>query len=262
MTPPAQPLLTAAETVVGDLEAALPPGRVVVDADVARSLSRDQAAGAPAGEPAAVVRARSTEEVRRVVEICLRHRTPVVARGAGTGLSGGANAVDGCVVLSLEAMSEILDDQPAGAVGGGPAGRGQRRPSRGGGRARTVVPTRPRELAVVHARRQRRHERRRRVLRQVRRHPRVRARTRGGDRLGGGGAHRAPDRQGRRRVRPGRACSSGPRAPWASSPRSPSASAACPARRSRWRVSSPRWWPPATRCARSARRASRRRRWS
>jgi len=112
MTPPAQPLATAAETVVGDLEAALPPGRVVTDPDVARSLSRDQAAGAVAGEAAAVVRVRSTEEVRRVVEICLRHRTPVVARGAGTGLSGGANAVDGCVVLSLEAMSEILAIDP------------------------------------------------------------------------------------------------------------------------------------------------------
>ncbi|KQY06794.1 FAD-linked oxidase [Mycobacterium sp. Root135] len=112
MTPPAQPLTSAADTLVGDLKAALPNGRVVVDADVARSLSRDQAAGAPVGEPAAVVRARSTEEVRQVVEICLRHRTPVVARGAGTGLSGGANAVDGCVLLSLEAMSEILEINP------------------------------------------------------------------------------------------------------------------------------------------------------
>jgi glycolate oxidase len=108
MTPPAQPLMSAADTVVHDLRAALPQGRVIVDADVVRSLSRDQAAGAPAGEPAAVVRARSTEEVRRVVEICLRHHTPVVARGAGTGLSGGANAIDGCVVLSLAPMSEIL----------------------------------------------------------------------------------------------------------------------------------------------------------
>ena len=112
MTPPAQPQMSAADTLVKDLQSALPHGRVVVDADVARSLSRDQAAGAPVGEPAAVVRARSTEEVRQVVEICLRHRTPVVARGAGTGLSGGANAVDGCVVLSLGAMSEILEINP------------------------------------------------------------------------------------------------------------------------------------------------------
>lgn len=113
MTPPAQPPSNAvADTVVHDLRTALPPGRVIDDVDVARSLSRDQAAGAPAGEPAAVVRARSTEEVRRVVEICLRHRTPVVARGAGTGLSGGANAIDGCVVLSLEAMDLIVEINP------------------------------------------------------------------------------------------------------------------------------------------------------
>jgi glycolate oxidase len=113
MTRPAQPLTSAAvESVVRDLLAELPEGRVITDADVARSLSRDQAAGAPAGEPAAVVRARSTDEVRRVVEICLRHRIPVVPRGAGTGLSGGANAIDGCVVLSLEAMSEILAINP------------------------------------------------------------------------------------------------------------------------------------------------------
>lgn len=113
MTSSAQPSPSAAtHTIVGELLAALPSGRVIEDPDVARSLSRDQAAGAPAGEPVAVVRARSTDEVRRVVEICLRHRTPVVARGAGTGLSGGANAIDGCVVLSLEAMSEILDINP------------------------------------------------------------------------------------------------------------------------------------------------------
>lgn len=102
----------AAESVIRDLQAELPEGRVIVDADVARSLSRDQAAGAPAGEPAAVVRARSTDEVRRVVEICLRHRVPVVPRGAGTGLSGGANAIDGCVVLSCEAMTDILEINP------------------------------------------------------------------------------------------------------------------------------------------------------
>jgi glycolate oxidase len=113
MTPPAQPLASAAaESIIRDLQASLPGGRVVTDPDVARSLSRDQAAGAPVGEPAAVVRARSTDEVRRTVEICLRHRAPVVPRGAGTGLSGGANAIDGCVVLSLAAMSDILVINP------------------------------------------------------------------------------------------------------------------------------------------------------
>ncbi|BBZ28115.1 glycolate oxidase [Mycolicibacterium madagascariense] len=113
MATPVQPSTeTAAAAFVRDLDAALPAGRVVDDPEVARSLSRDQAAGAPVGRPAAVVRARSTEEVRRVVEICVRHRVPVVARGAGTGLSGGANAIDGCVVLSLAAMSQIVSIDP------------------------------------------------------------------------------------------------------------------------------------------------------
>ena len=38
---------------------------------------------------------------------------PVVTRGAGTGLSGGANAVDGCVLLDLSKMNAVLDIDPA-----------------------------------------------------------------------------------------------------------------------------------------------------
>ncbi|HEY1973070.1 MAG TPA: FAD-linked oxidase C-terminal domain-containing protein, partial [Pseudonocardia sp.] len=47
------------------------------------------------------------------VRACAALRVPVVPRGAGTGLSGGANAVDGCVVLCLEAMREVLLIDPA-----------------------------------------------------------------------------------------------------------------------------------------------------
>ena len=54
------------------------------------------------------MRPRSTAEVRAVVAACAEHGVPVVARGAGTGLSGGANALDGCVVISFEAMNAIL----------------------------------------------------------------------------------------------------------------------------------------------------------
>src|SRR5690348_4473898 len=92
----------SAGPLVEDLRAALPQGSVVLDADVIAGLSHDEAEWAPVGRAAAVVRAQSTEDVRRTVDICLRHGTPVVARGAGTGLSGGANAVDGCVVVTLD----------------------------------------------------------------------------------------------------------------------------------------------------------------
>ena len=113
MTTPTGAMMSSANQAVAEaIRAVLPEGRVVSDRDVVRSLSQDQAAWAPVGEAAAVVRAHSTEEVRRVVEVCLRHGVPVVPRGAGTGLSGGANATDGCVVLSLEAMADIVRIDP------------------------------------------------------------------------------------------------------------------------------------------------------
>jgi glycolate oxidase len=94
--------------VVAELERVLPAGRVVRDADVLASYAHDEAEWAPYGSPAALVRPRETAEVREVVALCAAKGVPVVARGAGTGLSGGANALDGCVVISFEAMNKIL----------------------------------------------------------------------------------------------------------------------------------------------------------
>jgi glycolate oxidase len=92
-----------------DLVDALPEGRVLTGADTTARYVHDEAEWAPAGAPLAVVRARSTAEVQAVVRWCLAHAVPLVPRGAGTGLSGGANALDGCIVLSLEAMDAVLE---------------------------------------------------------------------------------------------------------------------------------------------------------
>ena len=81
--------------LVEALSRALPGGRIVTDPDVLAAMSHDEAEWAPAGRPAAGVRARSEAEVQRVVRICADMGAAVVPRGAGTGLSGGANAVDG-----------------------------------------------------------------------------------------------------------------------------------------------------------------------
>ncbi len=97
---------------LADLENQLPAGRVATDPDVVDGLSRDQAVWASVGKALAVVRAESAEEVRATVEVCARHGAAVVPRGAGTGLSGGANAVDGCVVISLEKMNRIIEINP------------------------------------------------------------------------------------------------------------------------------------------------------
>ncbi|MBC6460649.1 FAD-binding oxidoreductase [Actinomadura sp. HBU206391] len=93
--------------LVTALEKRLAPGRVVTDPEVVAGYAHDQAALAPYGKPLAVVRPRDTEQVRATVAFCAEHGVPIVPRGAGTGLSGGANALDGCVILSLEGMDAI-----------------------------------------------------------------------------------------------------------------------------------------------------------
>ena len=97
--------MTAPERLFADL----PPDRVVTDPDVLAAYARDDAAWAEAGKSIALVRPTSTAEVAAVVGACAAAGVPIVPRGAGTGLSGGANAVDGGVVLSLERMDAIVE---------------------------------------------------------------------------------------------------------------------------------------------------------
>src|SRR6266581_2841008 len=58
--------------------------------------------------PAAVVLPSSAVEVQAVVQLCARDGVPFVARGHGTGLSGGALPVTGCVVIALSRLNRIL----------------------------------------------------------------------------------------------------------------------------------------------------------
>ena len=95
--------------LVGALSRGLPAGGVVTDPDVLAALSHDEAEWAPAEVPTAAVRARSEADVQHVVRTCAEFGTPVVPRGAGTGLSGGANATAGCVVLDLSQLNQILE---------------------------------------------------------------------------------------------------------------------------------------------------------
>ncbi len=59
--------------------------------------------------PRAVVLPRSTEQVQAIVRVCHRERMPFVARGAGTGLSGGALPVEDGIVIGLSRMNRILE---------------------------------------------------------------------------------------------------------------------------------------------------------
>jgi len=94
------------------LAALLAPCPVVTDPDILLTFARDQAALVPAGRAAALVRVRSIDDVVAVLRFANTHRIPVVPRSAGTGLSGGANAIDGCIMLSLAGLDRILDIDP------------------------------------------------------------------------------------------------------------------------------------------------------
>jgi glycolate oxidase len=59
--------------------------------------------------PAMVVLPRTTEQVSEVVKICNRYQVPFMARGAGTGLSGGALPVENCVLIVTALMKQILE---------------------------------------------------------------------------------------------------------------------------------------------------------
>ncbi|MBP2705774.1 FAD-binding protein [Microbispora sp. RL4-1S] len=91
--------------------AALPEGRVLTDPDVTESYARDRTF-LPPGRPLGVVLAQSRDDVVATMRWAADHRVPVVPRGAGTGLAGGATAIDGCVILSLSRMTAIRELSP------------------------------------------------------------------------------------------------------------------------------------------------------
>jgi glycolate oxidase len=95
--------------VVRELTRVLDPGSVVTDPDVVEAYRRDHMVLAQPGVPCAVVRAASIGDVVATMQAASHRGVPVVTRGAGTGLSGGANAVDGAIVLSVAGMDAIID---------------------------------------------------------------------------------------------------------------------------------------------------------
>lgn len=102
--------MTDIDALVTSLREAVGDDIVVSDPDVTAGYRQDWARDPGAGTPLAVVRARSTADVRAVMIWASEHSVPVVPRGAGSGLSGGATAVDGGIVLTTEAMREITVD--------------------------------------------------------------------------------------------------------------------------------------------------------
>jgi glycolate oxidase len=87
----------------------LGPQMVSTDVGILDAHSHDQATWCTAGRAQALVRPRTTTDVQHALRVSRTHGMPVVTRGAGSGLSGGANAVEGCLLLSLATMNRVLD---------------------------------------------------------------------------------------------------------------------------------------------------------
>lgn len=103
-------MLEELRTIVG-------PNFVWVDPEKLEAFSHDETDAKTYGHmPDAVVFPKTTEEVSRIVKAANQYRVPIIPRGAGSGLSGGAIPHQGGIVLSLERMNKLLEIDTANMV--------------------------------------------------------------------------------------------------------------------------------------------------
>ncbi|KAA9161042.1 FAD-binding protein [Amycolatopsis acidicola] len=100
------------DALLTELRAALGKDAVLTDPDVVASYSRDMMPLAPNGKPLAVVLPTDVAGVQATVRACAEAKVPIVPRGAGSGLSGAANAIDGCVVLVMTKFDRVVEIDP------------------------------------------------------------------------------------------------------------------------------------------------------
>ena len=83
--------------------------RLLTDELDRESHRRDETAYLPTGLPLAVALPTTTDEVATLVRLCAEHGVPIVPRGAGTGLSGGAAGIEGALTIAFTRMNRILE---------------------------------------------------------------------------------------------------------------------------------------------------------
>ncbi|KQB85069.1 FAD-binding oxidoreductase [Corynebacterium oculi] len=87
----------------------LPHGRVLTEEAEMRPLTTDSSQVAPEGLPRAVAVVRSTEDVSAALRWAHEYRVPVSVRAGGSGVSGGALAYEGGLVIALHEMNRIVE---------------------------------------------------------------------------------------------------------------------------------------------------------
>ncbi len=91
------------------LRAAEPDLRLLTEATDTDAYRYDETAYLEPGHPLGVVFPTSTAQVAAIVRLCAEHRVPLVPRGAGSGLSGGATAIDGALTVVMTQLDRILE---------------------------------------------------------------------------------------------------------------------------------------------------------
>jgi len=112
------PVVSAAAgaALVDAIRATLPDLRLLTDATDRESYRNDETAYLQAGLPLAVALPETTAEVSTLVRLAAEHRVPVVPRGAGSGLSGGAAGIEGGLTIAMTRMNRVLEIDRANLV--------------------------------------------------------------------------------------------------------------------------------------------------
>ena len=98
----------AGDLLIGRIRERLPALRLLTEASDREAYRRDETAHLHPGLPLAVAFPTSTAEVSILVRLAAEHGVPIVPRGAGTGLSGGAAGIEGGLTVVLSRMDRIL----------------------------------------------------------------------------------------------------------------------------------------------------------
>jgi len=96
------------QEVIEDLRTIFGPDDVLLDKESLAKYARDESSVTP-HYPDVVVRPESTREVAETLKLANREGVPVIVRGGGTGLCGGAVPIYGGIILSFEKMNKILE---------------------------------------------------------------------------------------------------------------------------------------------------------
>jgi glycolate dehydrogenase FAD-linked subunit len=91
------------------IESTLPALRLLTAPVDRESYRRDETAYLETGLPLAVALPDTTAQVVELVRLCGEHDVPIVPRGAGTGLSGGAAGIEGALTIAFTRMNRVLE---------------------------------------------------------------------------------------------------------------------------------------------------------